>query len=86
MEEPSFDEAYGRVIKEVNKGGMVCKKLVEKLNKEHPTLKMCLLRALVTSVNQVDIKYDGHGNVTSHDGRIGRGVVEFCARGTVPFI
>lgn len=86
MAEPSFDEAYERVIKEVNRGGMVCQKLVEKLNKEHPTLKMCLLRALVTSVNQTDIQYDGHGKVTSHDGRIGKSVVEFCAKGTVPFI
>lgn len=86
MSEPSFGEAYERVIQEVNKGGMVCKKLVEKLNKEHPTLKMCLLRALVTSVNQVNIRYDGHGKVTWHDGRIGKSVVEFCAKGTVPFI
>lgn len=86
MAEPSFDEAYDRVMKEVNKGGMACQKLIKKLNAEHPTLKMCLLRAIVKSVNEVDIQYDERGKVKWHDGRIGKSVVEFCAKGTVPFI
>lgn len=84
--ELEFYQAYNRVIAEVNRGGMVCQKLVKQLNAEHPTLKMCLLRAIVKSVNEVDIRYDEHGKVTWHDGRIGKSVVEFCARGTVPFI
>jgi len=86
VKELDFNEAYDRVIKEINKSGMTCQKLVKELNKEHPTLKMCLLRALVKSVNEVNIHYDGHGEVTWHDGRIGKSVVEFCQKGTVPFI
>ncbi len=83
--EEDFERAYTRIIDEVNKCGAP-KQLIAMLNKEHPTLKMSLLRALIRSVNESDIQYDETGKVRWHDGRIGKDVVEFAGRGTIPFI
>ena len=83
--EEDFEKAYSRIIDEVNKG-VVSRQLVALLNKEHPTLKMSLLRALIRSVRESDIQYDETGKVKWHDGRIGKDVVKFASEGCIPFI
>lgn len=83
--EEDFERAYTRIMDEVNKCGAP-KQLIALLNKEHPTLKMNLLRALIRSVNESDIQYDETGKVRWHDGRIGKDVVEFATKGLIPFI
>ena len=80
-----FREAYERMMREVNQFSTP-KQLIAMLNQEHPTLKMCLLRALVRSVRESDIDYNKDGTVRSHDGRIGKDVVEFAMEKCVPFI
>ena len=83
--EEDFERAYTRIMDEVNKCGTP-KQLIALLNKEHPTLKMSLLRALIRSVNESDIQYDETGKVKWHDGRIGKDVVKFASEGCIPFI
>lgn len=83
--EEDFEKAYSRIIDEVNKG-VVSRQLVALLNREHPTLKMSLLRALIRSVRESDIQYDEMGKVKGHDGRVGKDVVRFAVEGSVPFI
>ena len=80
-----FKKAYERVMREVNQFSTP-KQLIAMLNQEHPTLKMCLLRALIRSIRESEIQYDKNGEVKSHDGRIGRDVVKFATEACIPFI
>lgn len=79
-----LESAYQRIINEVNKSSS-SKQLIALLNSEHPTLKMNLLRAIIKSVQQSDIQYEG-GKVKWHDGRVGKDVIKFAMEGTIPFI
>ena len=80
-----FNGAYERVMREVNQFNTP-KQLIAKLNKEHPTLKMCLLRALIRSIKESDINYDKNGEIQWYDDRIGEDVVKFATEACIPFI